>query len=122
MDLVTGIMATASKIDRPSSGKAVVSIAIGGMTCGACAARIERRLNDLDGVEASVNYASERARVTLLADRPVRTLVDEIRNVGYSAELVEDRTQFTNDAVEIDRRARSWPTTPRRGRPVHAPV
>ena len=42
-----------------------MSLVIGGMTCGACAARIEQRLNLLDGVEARVNYASERATATL---------------------------------------------------------
>ena len=43
---------------------AEVSLLIGGMTCGACAARIEKRLNLLEGVEARVNYASERATAT----------------------------------------------------------
>ena len=55
-------MITATPDDLSMTHGQVVSIAIGGMTCGACAARIERRLNALDGVEASVNYASERAR------------------------------------------------------------
>ncbi len=91
----------------PSMSWETVSIAIGGMTCGACAARIERRLNDLDGVAASVNYASERARVRLLVDRPLQTLVEEIQSVGYSARVVEDPTQITNDTAEVDQRARS---------------
>ena len=107
MDPDTVIVATAPPIDRPVSGETVVSIAIDGMTCGACAARIERRLNDLDGVRADVNYASERARVTLLADRPLHTLVEEIRSVGYGAEVIEEATQTTSDATEVDRRARS---------------
>ena len=42
-----------------------VPLDIGGMTCGACSARIERKLNKLDGVAAVVNYATERASVTL---------------------------------------------------------
>jgi P-type Cu+ transporter len=42
-------------------GSELVELAIGGMSCGSCAARIERRLNRLDGVAASVNYATERA-------------------------------------------------------------
>ena len=42
-----------------------VELAIEGMTCASCAARIEKRLNRLDGVEASVNYASEHAAVSL---------------------------------------------------------
>jgi len=102
-----GIMASSSTIDRPAPGKTVVSIAIGGMTCGACAARIEQRLNDLDGVEANVNYASERARVTLLANQPVDRLVEEIQSVGYDARLIEDSTQSASDGAEVDRRTRS---------------
>jgi Cu+-exporting ATPase len=42
----------------------LVELAISGMSCGSCAARIERRLNRLDGVAASVNYATERAYIT----------------------------------------------------------
>ena len=56
------------------------------MTCGACAARIERQLNALDGVEASVNFATERARVVLAATTPVERVVEEIRSAGFSAE------------------------------------
>ena len=40
-----------------------VELTIGGMTCASCANRVERRLNRLDGVHASVNYATEKARV-----------------------------------------------------------
>ena len=70
--------------DPPS---AEVSLLIGGMTCGACAARIERRLNVLDGVEARVNYASERATAVLPRACPVQRLMEEIAAAGYSAEL-----------------------------------
>ncbi len=91
----------------PSSGGAIASIAIGGMTCGACAARIERRLNDLDGVTAIVNYASERARVAVTTDLPLQRVVDEIRSVGYSAEVVQDGAQITEHSAENERRARS---------------
>jgi len=107
MDQETAITIATESIDRPASGDTTVSIVIGGMTCGACAARIERRLNDLEGVEASVNYASERARVTLLADMPVGRLVEEIQSVGYSAEVVENPADVTDDTAEIDRRTRS---------------
>ena len=100
-------MTTTQVTDNVASTDVLVSIAIGGMTCGACAARIERRLNDLDGVEASVNYASERVRVALSAEIPVQTLVDEIRSAGYSAEYVEELAQATDDDPEADRRVRS---------------
>ena len=60
---------------------------IGGMTCGACAARIEKRLNLLEGVEARVNYASERATATFPVDVPVERLIAEVAAAGYRAEL-----------------------------------
>src|SRR5210317_90003 len=64
----------------------VVDLDVTGMTCAACAARIERKLNKLDGVEASVNYATERAHITL-ADRPVDVaeLIATIEATGYGA-------------------------------------
>ncbi|NYI40333.1 cation transporter [Demequina lutea] len=43
----------------------IIELEIGGMTCSSCAARIEKRLNRIPGVEASVNYATERAKVEL---------------------------------------------------------
>ena len=86
----------------------VVSVAIGGMTCGSCAARVERRLNDLDGVQATVNYATERARVTVSPDLTVERIVDEIRSVGFSADVISDlAVEVTNQAVEADQRVRS---------------
>ncbi len=106
MDQNIGIAAIASN-DQALSCQTVVSIAIGGMTCGACAVRIERRLNDLDGVAASVNFATERARVMLLADLPVQRLVEEIQNVGFSAKVVEGVTHPADDAADLDRRTRS---------------
>ena len=42
----------------------VIELEIGGMTCSACANRIEKKLNRMDGVTASVNYATEKAKVT----------------------------------------------------------
>jgi P-type Cu+ transporter len=45
-----------------------LELPITGMTCASCANRVERRLNDLDGVTASVNYATERATVAYDAD------------------------------------------------------
>ena len=94
--------------DTSTSEETTASIAIGGMSCGACAARIERRLNDLDGVTATVNFASERARVAVSKDLPVQRVVDEIRSVGYSAEVVQDHTQMTDNSEEVDERARSF--------------
>ena len=62
-------------------------LVVGGMTCWSCAARIERRLNRLDGVSASVNYATGRAYFADLGGRDVRELIGVIESTGYTAEL-----------------------------------
>jgi P-type Cu+ transporter len=56
-----------------------------GMTCGSCAARIERRLNRLDGVSATVNYATGRAYFTSLGGREAAELIGVINSTGYQA-------------------------------------
>jgi len=56
-----------------------------GMTCASCAARIERKLNKLDGVEASVNVATERATVRCDEDMPVERLIAAVESAGYGA-------------------------------------
>ncbi|TDD03711.1 copper-translocating P-type ATPase [Nonomuraea deserti] len=64
-----------------------VELSIGGMTCASCANRIERKLNKLDGVTATVNYATEKASVTFPADVDPRRLVAEVEKAGYTAGL-----------------------------------
>jgi Cu+-exporting ATPase len=49
-----------------------VELLIGGMTCASCAARVEKKLNRMDGVSATVNYATEKARVTVRRDVTTR--------------------------------------------------
>ncbi|GGQ05389.1 heavy metal translocating P-type ATPase [Streptomyces roseolilacinus] len=67
-------------------GTAEVELAIGGMTCASCAARIEKKLNRMDGVEATVNYATERAKVTYKdADVSVQDLITTVEATGYTA-------------------------------------
>ncbi|WP_440104061.1 heavy metal translocating P-type ATPase [Streptosporangium sp. H16] len=63
-----------------------IELAIGGMTCASCAARIERKLNKLDGVTATVNYATEKAKVTYPAGVTPDDLVAEVEKAGYTAE------------------------------------
>jgi Cu+-exporting ATPase len=68
-----------------------VELVIGGMTCASCAARIERRLNRLDGVSATVNYATERASISYpdtISDADLRA---QIAAVGYTAKPFELR-------------------------------
>src|SRR5438477_4810225 len=77
------VMTTATE----SAGERV-ELAIEGMTCASCAARIEKRLNKLDGVSASVNYASEHAAITFdpgLAS--VQELIGTVEAAGYHASL-----------------------------------
>jgi Cu+-exporting ATPase len=65
----------------------LLELVVGGMSCGSCAARIERRLNRLDGVAATVNYATERAYVTSTGGRDVAELIGVIETTGYTAAL-----------------------------------
>ncbi|MFD0143857.1 MULTISPECIES: heavy metal translocating P-type ATPase [unclassified Streptomyces] len=67
-------------------GAAQVELAIGGMTCASCAARIEKKLNRMDGVEATVNYATEKAKVTFDAEISVQDLIATVEATGYTAE------------------------------------
>ncbi|HET9654344.1 MAG TPA: cation-translocating P-type ATPase, partial [Kineosporiaceae bacterium] len=83
-----GTPMTASTQDPVPATTAVVELAIGGMTCAACAARVERRLSRMDGVSASVSYASERATVRLEQDVAVAALIETVEHTGYSATLI----------------------------------
>ena len=65
-----------------------VQLDIGGMTCASCAARIEKRLNKLDGVTATVNYATEKAKITYVDGATTADeLMAQIEGVGYTAEM-----------------------------------
>ncbi|MGH3672528.1 MAG: heavy metal translocating P-type ATPase [Pseudonocardiaceae bacterium] len=66
-----------------------LELSIGGMTCAACAARVERRLNKLDGVRASVNYATEKATIAAPATVGTAELVAQVRSAGYRATPIE---------------------------------
>jgi Cu+-exporting ATPase len=73
--------------DTHLAAKVEAELIVGGMTCASCAARIERRLNRLDGVVATVNYATGRAYVTQLGGRDPGELIGVISSTGYTAEL-----------------------------------
>ena len=74
-------------LDAPGRSQSI-DLVIGGMTCASCAARVEKRLNRVPGVSATVNFATERARVA--ASGPVSTdeLIAQVEAAGYSAELL----------------------------------
>ena len=69
-----------------------VELVIGGMTCASCAARIEKKLNKLDGVTATVNYATEKAKVTFAVPVVPADLVATVEATGYTATLPPPRT------------------------------
>ncbi|MEU7750783.1 heavy metal translocating P-type ATPase [Micromonospora sp. NPDC049171] len=64
-----------------------IELAIGGMTCAACAARIEKKLNRMDGVSAAVNYATEKASVRYADGVTPDDLIETVRKTGYTAAL-----------------------------------
>ena len=64
-----------------------IEFEITGMTCASCAMRVEKKLNTLDGIEASVNYATERASVTVPFGYDPQALIAEVEKVGYTAAL-----------------------------------
>ncbi|GAB3583714.1 heavy metal translocating P-type ATPase [Calidifontibacter terrae] len=66
---------------------AEIELELGGMTCASCANRIERKLNKLDGVAATVNYATEKAKVTIPPNYDPQLLIFEVAKAGYSATL-----------------------------------
>ncbi len=77
-------MATELEPGAPADRRQV-DLEIGGMTCASCAARIEKRLNKIDGVEASVNYATEAARVLYPEGVTPDQLIAEVEATGYAA-------------------------------------
>jgi Cu+-exporting ATPase len=76
-----------SDTTNPDLSPTVVDLEIGGMTCASCAARISKRLNKLDGVEASVNYATEHASVSLPEGLTVDEVIAQVEAIGYTAKL-----------------------------------
>ena len=77
-----------------------VDLAIGGMTCASCAVRVEKKLNRMPGVQASVNFATEKARVSLPAGTGVGAAIATVEATGYSARLPEPPQPA--DPVESD--------------------
>ncbi|MER6181453.1 heavy metal translocating P-type ATPase [Streptomyces sp. NPDC001652] len=63
-----------------------VELLIGGMTCASCAARVEKKLNRMDGVTATVNYATEKAKVTFAEGVGVADLIATVVKTGYTAQ------------------------------------
>ncbi|MFD4643108.1 heavy metal translocating P-type ATPase [Lentzea sp. NPDC058436] len=78
-----------------------VELSISGMTCASCANRIERKLNKLDGVSATVNYATEKASVQFPDNLQVDDLVSTVRAAGYDAEEPRPEAPEDDEAGEL---------------------
>ena len=76
-----------TEVERSQVATGEVELAITGMTCASCAMRIERKLNKLDGVTATVNYATEKAKVVYSGDVEPQRLVEQVEAAGYGATL-----------------------------------
>ncbi len=70
---------------------------IGGMSCTACATRIEKKLNRLEGVEATVNYATERATVRAEVGVDPQLLIETVERTGYTAQVRDPRSSAHTD-------------------------
>ncbi|MCX2948115.1 heavy metal translocating P-type ATPase [Lentzea sp. NEAU-D7] len=78
-----------------------VELSISGMTCASCANRVERKLNKLDGVSATVNYATEKASVQFPGTLRVDDLVSTVRAAGYDAEEPRPEAPDVDEAGEL---------------------
>ncbi|WP_017974976.1 heavy metal translocating P-type ATPase [Actinopolyspora halophila] len=78
-------MSTDRQDTRSSGATTEIELSIGGMTCASCASRVERKLNKLDGVAATVNYATEKAKVQYPAGFETGDLLRTVESAGYSA-------------------------------------
>ena len=84
----------------PAVSAQQVELVIGGMTCASCAARIEKKLNRMDGVSASVNYATEKARVSYGEGVRPEDLVATVAETGYTAALPAPPPTAADPAAE----------------------
>ncbi|MCQ4196570.1 heavy metal translocating P-type ATPase [Streptomyces parvulus] len=98
MTSTTAETATAAQAGAPELAEA--ELLIGGMTCAACAARVEKKLNRMDGVTATVNYATEKARITHPVTVPVADLISTVVRTGYTAEEPAPEPEPGDEAEE----------------------
>jgi P-type Cu+ transporter len=88
----------------PSDSRAAakhVELEITGMTCASCAARIEKKLNKLDGVAAAVNYATEKAAVAVPSGYDSQILIAEVEKIGYTAAVRPRSPEPATDDPEL---------------------
>jgi len=86
-----------------------VVLALGGMTCATCAMRVEKKLNKLPGVTATVNYATENATIDLPPDLNISDAIAAVESAGYTAKELrheEDQEPERKDSAEVALRNR----------------
>ncbi len=93
---------SAATVAEPSPGAQEIQLAVTGMTCAACAARVERKLNALDGVQAVVNFATERATISAPPAMTPAMLVSAVEQAGYGAREATRRAGEAADEEQID--------------------
>ena len=105
-------MSAATTGTTSAPGSREVELSIRGMTCAACAARVEKKLSALDDVSAAVNFATGTATVTAPESVPVAQLIETVEHAGYSADLARPRPARTGQLIRAERRRTrpAWPT------------
>ncbi|MFI6892599.1 heavy metal translocating P-type ATPase [Streptomyces sp. NPDC050256] len=81
-------MHSATDVEAAAAESSQAELTIGGMTCASCAARVEKKLNRMDGVSATVNYATEKARVSFGPGTGLADLIATVEKTGYTAKPV----------------------------------
>lgn len=84
-----------------SESSRVVEFAIGGMTCAACSARLEKVLNRQPGMQANVNLAAERARIRLIGAADETAVIAAVAKAGFSAQPVDSQTREREKAEKL---------------------
>ena len=89
-------VSSAAVTDKASSTPREVDLSVQGMTCASCAARVEKKLNSMDDVSATVNFAAETATITAPPSVPVRRLIEAVEQAGYGAAVLADAAARAN--------------------------
>ena len=90
-------------------GGSVLDLAIGGMTCASCATRIEKKLNRMPGVKATVNYATEKAHVRAARGQPLEDAIATVEATGYTATLPDPPSAPTVSGDDTDQSGERGP-------------
>ncbi|MEU3653201.1 heavy metal translocating P-type ATPase [Streptomyces sp. NPDC032161] len=115
-------MHSATEAGAPATDNFRAELTIGGMTCASCAARVEKKLNRMDGVTATVNYATEKARVSFGPGTGIADLIATVEKTGYTAQPVSGATPAPCPSSPAPARAPARPPTPRTGTEADRPT